>query len=215
MREKAAQPRARRRRNSRTRDRVLGFAAGLAPRWQSRIARPKLPVPTRDIRVVECSSWPSVGRAKVGARSRSSRCRNTRTRRRCDAVEKQLASYPPLVFAGEARNLKKRARPGRAGRGFPAAGRRLRRELHRSERQQHQRQQHPRLPARVPADGGGADLCRRGAGGEGRPHRRPVRQAALVADREEERPGAAELSRRHHQRHRSSPPRRARPIRRG
>ena len=107
------------------------------------------------------------------------------------------------------------ARPRRDGRGFPAAGRRLRRELHRSERQQHQRQQHPRLPARVPADGGGADLCRRRAGGEGRPHRRPVRQAALVADREEERPGAAELSRRHHQRRRSSPPPRACPIRRG
>ena len=92
------------------------------------------------------------------------------------------------------------AGPRRPGRGFPAARRRLRRKLHRSERQQHQRQQHPRLPARVPADGGGADLCRLGAGGEGRPHRRPVRQAALLAGREEERPGAAELSRRHHQR---------------
>ena len=40
------------------------------------------------------------------------------------------------------------------------------------------------------------------AGGEGRPHRRPVRQAALLADREEGRRRAAELSRRHRQRHR-------------
>ena len=35
----------------------------------------------------------------------------------CRAVEKQLASFPPLVFAGEARNLKKqlgRVAPGEA-----------------------------------------------------------------------------------------------------
>ena len=144
--------------------------------------------------------WPSVGPATIGARSRSSRCRNTRTLAALSAVEGQLSAYPPLVFAGEARNLRSPAWTGGAGRGFPAARRGLRRELHRSERQQHQRQQHPRLPARVPADGGGAHLRRLGAGGEGRPHRRPVRQAALVADRKEERPGAAELSRRHHQR---------------
>ena len=119
-----------------------------------------------------------------------------------EAVEQKLASYPPLVFAGEARNLKARARPRRGGRGVPASGRRLRRELHRPERQQHQRQQHPRLSARLPADGGGAHLCRRHAGGQSRPHRRPVRQAAFLADRKEERPGTAELSRRHHQRSR-------------
>ena len=53
------------------------------------------------------------------------------------------------------------------------------------------------------------------AGGEGRPHRRPVRQAALLAGREEGRPGAAELSRRHHQRAPSSRRRRALPIRGG
>ena len=86
---------------------------------------------------------------------------------------------------------------GRGRRGFPAAGRRLRRELRRARRQQH-----PRLLPRLPADGGGADLRGGLAGGEGRPHRRPVRQAALVADREARRRRAAELSRRHHQRHR-------------
>ncbi len=89
------------------------------------------------------------------------------------------------------------ARPRRRGRGVSAARRRLRRELRRASRRLH-----PRLLPRVPANGGGADLCRRLAGGEGRTHRRPVRQAALGADRDAGRQGAAELSRRHHQRHR-------------
>ena len=52
------------------------------------------------------------------------------------------------------------------------------------------------------ADGGGDDLRGGLAGGEGRPHRRPVRQAALGADREARRHRTAELSRRHHQRYR-------------
>ena len=81
--------------------------------------------------------------------------------------------------------------------GIPPPGRRLRRELRRARRQQH-----PRFLPPVPADGGGADLCGGLAGGEGRPHRRPVRQAALFADRKARRHGAAGLSRRHHQRHR-------------
>ena len=113
------------------------------------------------------------------------------------AVEAQLAGFPPLVFAGEARKLKKALGQGRRGRGLPAAGRRLRRELRRAFGRQH-----PRFLPRVPADGGGADLRRRVAGGEGRPHRRPVRQAALRADRDDRRRRAADLSRRHHQRHR-------------
>ena len=112
-------------------------------------------------------------------------------------VEKQLATFPPLVFAGEARSLKKTVGACRQGRGFPAARRRLRGKFCRAWRQQH-----PRLFPHVPANGGGADLCRRFAGGEGRPHCRPVRQAALLADREARRQGTAELPRRHHQRHR-------------
>ena len=87
------------------------------------------------------------------------------------------------------------ARAGRGRRCFPAAGRRLRRELRGP-----QRELDPRLLPRVPADGGGAHLRGRLAGGEGRPHRRPVRQAALLADREARRRRAAELSRRHRQR---------------
>ena len=51
------------------------------------------------------------------------------------------------------------------------------------------------------------------AGGEGRPHRRPVRQAALRADRDVGRRRAAELSRRHRQRHRVHAGGARRPIR--
>ena len=102
------------------------------------------------------------------------------------------------------------ARQGRGRRGLPAPGRRLRRELRRAFGRQH-----PRLLPRLPADGGGADLRRRLAGGEGRPHRRPVRQAAVRADRDHRRRRAAELPRRHHQRHRLHGAGRARPIRAG
>ncbi len=112
-------------------------------------------------------------------------------------VEAQLATFPPLVFAGEARNLKKALAAGRSRRGFPAAGRRLRRELRRARRQQY-----PRFLPAVSADGGGADLCGGLAGGESRPRCRPVRQAAHLADRKARRRRAAGLSRRHHQRHR-------------
>jgi hypothetical protein len=51
----------------------------------------------------------------------------------------------------------------------------LRRELRRAWRRQH-----PRLLPRLPADGRGADFGAAAAGRQGRPHRRPVRQAALV-----------------------------------
>ena len=90
-------------------------------------------------------------------------------------VERQLAGFPPLVFAGEARKLKRALGKAVAGRGFPAAGRRLRRKLRRAFRRQH-----PRFLPRLPADGGGDDLRGGLADHQGRPDRRPVRQAALV-----------------------------------
>ena len=156
-------------------------------------------------KLVEC---PNVGRPIAGATSRSCRCRIIRTRRRWPRSRSSSRRFPPLVFAGEARNLKTRAGARRRRRGFPAAGRRLRRKLRRARRQQY-----PRFLPRVPADGGGADLAGGVAGGEGRPHRRAVRQAALLADREARRHRAAELSRRHHQRQRLHRRRRARPTR--
>ena len=86
------------------------------------------------------------------------------------------------------------AGPGGGRQGFPAAGRRLRRKLRRIPSRQY-----PRHLPRAAADGGGADLCRRRAGGESGPHRRPVRQAALRRFRDPEtasrcRPIAATIS---------------------
>ena len=112
-------------------------------------------------------------------------------------VERQLAGYPPLVFAGEARKLKRALGKALAGEAFPAAGRRLRRELRRTFGRQH-----PRFLPRLPADGGGDDLRRGLADHQGRPRRRPIRQAALGRQRDAERRFAARLSRRHRQRHR-------------
>ena len=110
-------------------------------------------------------------------------------------VEETLRRFPPLVFAGEARRLEERLAAGRGRQGVSAAGRRLRRELRRVPPQQH-----PRHVQGAAADGGGADLRRRLPGGQGRPAGRPVRQAALVRDRDAERRHPALLSRRHHQR---------------
>ena len=124
------------------------------------------------------------------------------------AAEQRLSNYPPLVFAGEARRLKRLLADVAERQGLPAAGRRLRREL-----QGVPRRQHPRHLPPDAADGGGADLRRRQAGGEGRPHGRPVRQAALGADRDHRRrrpcrPTAATSSTAW-----ISTPRRARPTR--
>ena len=123
-------------------------------------------------------------------------------------VERQLAGYPPLVFRRRGAQAQARARQGGGGRGIPAAGRRLRRELRRAFGRQY-----PRLLPRLPADGGGADLRRGAAGGEGRPHRRPIRQAALVAMREDRRRRTAAPIAATSSTASNSPPRRARPIR--
>ena len=125
-----------------------------------------------------------------------------------DAVLGALKTHPPLVFAGEARNLMAGAGPGRRRQGFPAAGRRLRRKLRRISSRQY-----PRHVPRAAADGGGADLCRRRAGGESGPHRRPVRQAALRRFRNAGRRHPAVLSRRQYQWQRIHRRKRAFPIR--
>ena len=54
--------------------------------------------------------------------SRSSRCRPIRTQAALAAVEKQLATFPPLVFAGEARSLKKQLARVAAGEAFLLQG---------------------------------------------------------------------------------------------
>ena len=80
--------------------------------------------------------------------------------------------------AGRGRQAVRPAGRRRPGRGVPAAGRRLRRDLCRQHRAAHPRQ-HPH-PA---ADGGRADLRRVDAGGQGGPDRRSVRQTPLVRAR--------------------------------
>ena len=138
----------------------------------------------------------------------------------------QMPDYPDAARAGRRRaqarllsaaGLRRRGAQaegaaGRGGRGpgLPAAGRRLRRELRRVLRRQH-----PRHLQGDAADGGGADLRRQGAGGEDRPHGRPVRQAALGrrprwSAASSCRPTAATSSTAS-----TSPPRRAFPTRRG
>ena len=95
------------------------------------------------------------------------------------AVEQRLAtfrrSFLPVRRATSRKSLGRVA----AGDGFLLQGGDCAESF---EEHQDQRQQHPRLLPRVPADGGGAHLRGGFAGGEGRAHRRPVRQAALVAD---------------------------------
>jgi 3-deoxy-7-phosphoheptulonate synthase len=92
--------------------------------------------------------------------------------RAVDDVVAELRQRPPLVFAGEADELKARLADVARAR-VPAAGRRLRRDL-----RQRDRRQHPQRAARAALDGGRAAVRGAGARGEGRTHRRPVRQAA-------------------------------------
>ena len=123
-------------------------------------------------------------------------------------AEARLRRYPPLVFAGEARKLKAALAKVAAGDAFLLQGG----DCAESFAGLH-RQQHPRHVPRAAADGRRADLRRRRAGGEGRPHGRPVRQAALVQRREDRRRRAAVLPRRQRQRlrvHRRGAPARSR-----
>ena len=90
-----------------------------------------------------------------------------------------LRALPPLVFAGEARRLTDQLAEVRAGPGVPPAGRRLRRVLRRRLGRLH-----PRQAQGHPADGGRPHLRDRRPGGQGRPHRRAVRQAPLAPTEE-------------------------------
>ena len=112
-------------------------------------------------------SWTS---ARGAPAAQLPRCRGARRRHR-----RTLANYPAAGLRRRGARADGRARRGRRGRGLPAPGRRLRRKLRRVPPQQH-----PRHLPRAAADGGGADLRQQAAGGEGRPHGRPVRQAALA-----------------------------------
>ena len=58
----------------------------------------------------------------MAARSRSSRSRSIPTMGQLDQVEEQLATFPPLVFAGEARELKAKLARVAAGKAFLLQG---------------------------------------------------------------------------------------------
>ena len=112
-------------------------------------------------------------------------------------VERELASYPPLVFAGEVRNLKARLAEVSKGRVVPLARRGLRREFWRI------RCQHPaRHLSGAVADGGRADTWNQASRGQGWTCRRAVRETAIFARREARRGRASGLPWRYHQRHR-------------
>ena len=94
-------------------------------------------------------------------------------------VEAQLATFPPLVFAGEARKLKKALAKVAAGEAFLLQGGDCAESF--AEHGADNIRDFFRVFLQMAVV---LTYRRRVAGGEGRPHRRPVRQAALVADRE-------------------------------
>ena len=112
-------------------------------------------------------------------------------------VERQLAYFPPLVFAGEARKLKTLLAKVAKGEAFLLQGGDCAESF-----AEHARRQYPRFLPRLPADGGGDDLRRglpvvkvgRIAGQFAKPRSEPIEK--------HRRRVAAELSRRHRQRHR-------------
>ena len=125
-------------------------------------------------------------------------------------VEAQLATFPPLVFAGEARNLKKSLARVAAGEAFLLQGGDCAESF--AEHGADNIRDFFRVFLQMAVV---LDLCRRAAGGEGRPHRRPVRQAALLADREASTASSCRAIAATSSTTSPSPRRRARPIRSG
>jgi 3-deoxy-7-phosphoheptulonate synthase len=117
--------------------------------------------------------------------------------RQLAAAETQLGSFPPLVFAGEARNLKADLAKVAEGEAFLLQGG----DCAESFAEFH-REQHPRHVPRDPADGGGADLCQQAAVVKVGRMAGQFAKPRSAADRSHQRRRTAELSRRHHQRHR-------------
>ena len=173
----------------------------------SGIPAPVAPMPTSPLRLGSCIAaadpWAAgVGllAAGVGAMDRWSPDSGGRNRSRKSRITPIPPPYPKwsgrcrLPAAGFCRRgaqAETGARQSRGRRGFPASRRRLRREFRRALRRQHSR-----FFSRLPADGGRDDVRRRLAGGEGRVHRRAVRQAPVGSAGRDRRRRAPELSRR-------------------
>ncbi len=92
------------------------------------------------------------------------------------AVVADLESYPPLVFAGECDQLRARMAAVAKGEAFLLQGGDCAEAFDARVRRPHPQQAEDAAP-----DGRRADVRRVRAGGEGRPDRRPVLQAALQA----------------------------------
>ena len=114
-----------------------------------------------------------------------------------EAVLAELRALPPLVFAGEARQLRRALAEVAAGRGFLLHVGRLRRVVPRPLGAAH-----PRQPQDHAADGDGAHVRRRAAGRQAGARGRTVRQAALQRHGGRRRRGAALVPRPHGQRRR-------------
>ena len=112
-------------------------------------------------------------------------------------VESQLAGFPPLVFAGEARKLKKNLASVAAGEAFLLQGGDCAESF--AEHSADNIRDFFRVFLQMAVVLTFAGLV---PGGEDRAYRRPVRQAPLVRHRDGGRRGAAELPRGHRQRHR-------------
>ena len=127
---------------------------------------------------------------------------------RAEAARARLAVVPPLVFAGEARQLRAVARRGRRGPRVPAPGGRLRRVVPRPLGGPH-----PREAEDHAADGGRADVRRHAAGRQGRAHRRASSRSRARRRRREVGGGRDPvLPRPHGERRRARPPRRGSPT---
>ena len=112
-----------------------------------------------------------------------------------EAVERDLRNFPPLVFVKEVSDLKAKLAGVARGESFLLQGGDCAESF--KEHQTNYIRDYFQLFLQMALI---LTFAGNSAGGEDRPRRGPVRQAALVRHGEEGRPGAAELSRRHHQR---------------
>ena len=122
--------------------------------------------------------------------------------RSAEAVRRRLHALPPLVFAGEARQVRAALAEVAAGRAFLLQAGDCAESFHDFERLTETRRRllggrDPRAAEDPAADGGGAHLRRGAAGAQDRPDRRPVRQAALAATSSRRRDGEIPVFRGH------------------
>ena len=155
-------------------------------------------------------SWTVPGPRAAGAAVPRPSSPTGPTRARSTTSSSGWPAFPPLVFAGEVRQLTSSLAEVADGQGVPAPGRRLRRVL-RLVLGRH----HPGQAQGHPPDGGRPDLRVGRAGGEDGADRGAVRQAPVGGHRDGRRRGAARLPGPHGQRPGARRPRPGCPTRSG